>query len=71
MLILNQKMTLNPILAKKSKTVALKHFIMPIIRYIFKKIKRTDSEKSSKKLIFDPKIPHLPHFRLNKDFFKK
>ena len=38
---------------------------MHLIKHKFKKIKRTDSEKSSKVLIVNPKMPLLPHFGMN------
>ena len=43
-------------------------FLMPVIRYNFRKMKLADSEKSSKKLILRPKMPHFSHFRQNKIF---
>ena len=42
---------------------------MHLIKHKFKKIKRTDSEKSSKVLIVNPKMPPSPHFGMT--FFQK
>ena len=56
---------------ENAKTVTFTHFVMPFIRYDFRKIQRTDLEKRSEVLILDPKIPHSPILGKTRIFLKK
>ena len=51
-------------MTSQSKAVTFAHFLMPVIRFSFRKIYGTDSEKSSKVLISGPKIPALTPIRM-------
>ena len=56
----------------KSKTVAFTNFLMPIIRYNFRKTWWSDLLKSLKVIIFlGLKMAHLPPFWATQEFFSK
>ena len=49
----------------------LTHSLIPLIRYNIKKIYSKQIWRKVKKLILDPKMLYLPHFKQNKNFICK